>query len=68
MNRWARARGPRGWLTVVGVAALVLGLAAAANAPARAGPARAGGARQAGRVPAASQDRQVSGTAPIAFP
>ena len=48
MNRWARARSPRGWLTVVGVAALVLGLAAAANAPARAG-ARASRGREASR-------------------
>src|SRR6059058_865174 len=37
MNEWARARGPRGWLMAVGVAALVLGLTAAANAPARTG-------------------------------
>ena len=46
---WARACGPRGWLTVVGVAALVLGLAAAANAPAPAG-ARAARAGQATRL------------------
>ena len=48
MNRSARARGPRGWLTVVGVAALVLGLTAAANAPARAG-IRASAGRDAAR-------------------
>ena len=48
MNEWARARSPRGWLTVVGVAALVLGLTAAANAPAHAG-ARANRAREATR-------------------
>src|SRR5215471_7768327 len=46
---WARARSPRGWLSVVGVAALVLGLAAAANAPARAGT-RASRAGQATRL------------------
>ena len=47
MNRWARACGPRGWLTVVGVAALMLGLTAAGSAPARAGAASR--EREAGR-------------------
>ncbi len=66
MNQWRRARGPRGWVTAVGVAALVLGLTAAGNAPARGATASRG--REGGQVVSRGKPaRRVSGTAPTAL-
>jgi len=79
MNRWRRTRSPRGLVTAAGAAALVLGIAAAGNAPARAAVGVHAGNRPGAVLPGQPGPRgfwygtdsfpvTVSGSAPYAEP
>src|SRR5262249_4686849 len=79
MNRWRRTTNPRGLVTAAGAAALVLGIAAAGNAPARAAVGVHAGNRPGAVLPGQPGPRgfwygtdsfpvTVSGSAPYAEP